>query len=75
VPARRRLAVHVGLGLVDELLDLLKKQFGLKVVPATVATVAIWHQVWLAVGGALGVHVVWFAHVVVVLQMLLVHIF
>ena len=64
--------MHVGLGLVDELLDLLKEQFGLKVVPTTVA---IWHQVWLAVGGTLGVHVVRFAQVVVVLQMLLVHFF
>jgi hypothetical protein len=64
--------VHVGLGLVNKLADLLKEQlFGLKVVPA----VAIGHKVGVAVGGAMSVHVVRFSHVIVVLQMLLVHIF
>ena len=63
--------MQVGLGLVDELADLLKEQlFCLKVVPA----IAIRHKVGVAVGGTVSVHVVRVAHVFVVLQMVLIHI-
>lgn len=48
---RGGLAVHIGLGLVDNLLDLLEQELGLQVVAARVVA-GVGHEVGLAVSGA-----------------------
>ena len=69
---RGGLPVHIGLGLVDNLLDLLEQELGLQVVTGGVVG-GVGHEVGLAVRGGATHIVCGLATLVVVLQMLLVH--